>query len=52
MFSCGMVPVINTTAHVTRFNATATDHMFLKSIINSKTKSAIVKGDISDHFLL
>ena len=52
MFSCGMVPVINATTRVTRYNATATDHMFLNSIINSKTKSAIVKGDISDHFLL
>ena len=50
MFCCGMVPVINKPTRVTRYIATAIDHMFTNSIINTEIKSAIIKTDISDHF--
>ena len=50
MFRCGMAPVINKPARVTRYTATATDHMFTNSIINTEIQSAIIKADISDHF--
>ena len=45
-----MVPVINKPTRVTRYTATANDHMFTNSIINTEIKSAIIKADISDHF--
>ena len=48
MFDCGMVPAINKPTRVTRYTATATDHMFTNSIINTAIKSAIIKEDISD----
>ena len=41
MFRCGMVPVTNKPTHVTRYTATAIDHMFTNSIINTEIKSAI-----------
>ena len=50
MFRCGMIPVINKPTRVTRYTATAFDHMFTNSIINTEIKSAIIKADISDHF--
>ena len=51
MLRCGMVPVINKPTRVTRYTATAIDHMFTNSIINTEIKSAIIKADISvDHF--
>ena len=50
MFRCGMVPGINKAARFTRYAATAIDHMFTNSIINTEIKSAIIKADISDHF--
>ena len=50
MFRCGMVPVINKPARVTRYFAIAIDYMFTNSIINTEIKSAIIKTDISDHF--
>ena len=50
MFRCGMVPAINKPTRVTRYTATAIDHIFTNSIINTKIKSAIRKADISDHF--
>ena len=43
MFRCGMVPVINELTRVTRYTATAIDHMFTNSIINTEIKSAIIK---------
>ena len=43
MFRCGMVPVINKPTRVTRYTATAIDHMFTNSIINTEIKSAIIK---------
>ena len=48
MFRCGMVPAIDKPTRVTRYTATATDHMFTNSIINTAIKSAIIKEDISD----
>ena len=45
-----MVPAINKPTSVTRYNASAIDHMFTNSIINSEAKSAIIKAVISDHF--
>ena len=36
MFHCGMVPVINKPTRVTRYTATAIDHMFTNSIITLK----------------
>ena len=50
MLRCGMVPIINKPTRVTRYTATAIDHMFTNSIINTEIKSAIIKADISDHF--
>ena len=50
MFRCGIVPVINKPTHVTRYTATAIDHMFTNSIINTEIKSAIIQANISDHF--
>ena len=50
MFRCGMIPVINKPTRVTRYTATAIDHMFTNSIINTEIKSAILKADISDLF--
>ena len=50
MFCCGMVPAINKPTRVTRYTATAIDHIFTNSIINTKIKSSIIKVDISDHF--
>ena len=50
MFRCGMVPVINKPTRVKRYTATAIDHMFTNSIINTEIKSAIIKADISNHF--
>ena len=41
MFSCRMVPAINKPKRVTRYTATAIDHMFTNSIINTEIKSAI-----------
>ena len=43
MFHCGMVPVINKGTRVTRYTATAVDHIFTSSIINTEIKSAIIK---------
>ena len=45
-----MVPAINKPTSVTRYNASAIDHMFTNSIINTEPKSAIIKAGISDHF--
>ena len=45
-----MVPIINKPTRVKRYTATAIDHMFANSIINTEIKSAIIKADISDHF--
>ena len=50
MFRCGMVPAINKPTRVTRYTATAIDHIFTNSIINTEIKSAIIRADISDHF--
>ena len=50
MFHCGMVPAINKPTCFTRYNASAIDHMFTNSIINTEAKSATIKADISDHF--
>ena len=50
MFHCGMVPVINKPARLTRYTVTAIDHMFTNSIINTEIKSAIIKAVTSDHF--
>ena len=33
MFCCGMVPIINKPTRVTRYTATAIDHMFTNSIV-------------------
>ena len=44
------VPVINKLTRVTGYTATAIDHMFTNSVINTEIKSAITKADISDHF--
>ena len=46
MFRCGMVPAINKPTRVTRYTATAIDHMFTNSIINTEIKSAIIKADL------
>ena len=50
MFHCGMVPAINKPTRVMRYTATAIDHKFTNSIINTETKSDTIKADISDHF--
>ena len=50
MFRLGMVPAINKPTLVTKYTATAINHMFTNSIINTEIKSAIIKADISDHF--
>ena len=50
MFRYGIVPVINKLTRVTKYTATAIDHMFTNFIINTEIKSAIIKADISDHF--
>ena len=50
MFHCGMVPVISKSTRVTRYTATAIDHMFTNSDINTEIKLAVIKADISDHF--
>ena len=50
MFHCGMVPAINKPTRVMRYTATAIDHIFTNSIINTETKSDTIKTDISDHF--
>ena len=52
MLCCGMVPVINRPTWVTRYTATAIDHMFTNAIINTEIKWAIIRADISDHFLI
>ena len=44
-----MVPAINKATRVTRYTATAIDHIFTNSIINTEIKSAIRKVHISDH---
>ena len=43
MFRCGMVPVIYKRTRVTTYTASAIDHMFTNSIINTEIKSAIIK---------
>ena len=46
-----MVPlIINKPTRVRRYTATAIDHIFTNSIINTEIKSAIIEADISDHF--
>ena len=51
MFRFGMIPTINKPTRVTRHTATAIDHVFTNTIMDSITiKTAIVKTDISDHF--
>ena len=50
MFHCGMVTERNKPTLVKRYTATAIDLMFTNFIINTETKSAIIKADISDHF--
>ena len=45
-----MVPTINKPTSVTRYTATAIDHMPTNFIINTEIKSAIIKADVSDHF--
>ena len=49
-FRCGMVPIINKPTRVMRYTATAIDHMFTNSIINTEIQSAIIQANISDHF--
>ena len=50
MFPWGMVPAINKPTGVTRYTATAIDHIFTISIINTEIKLAITKTDTSAHF--
>ena len=50
MFRCEMVPAIKKATRVTRYAATAIDHIFTNSVINTEIKSAIIKADNSDHF--
>ena len=48
-----MIPTINKPTRVTRHTATAIDHVFTNTIMgNIEIKTAIVKTDISDHFLI
>ena len=48
IFRCGRVPAINKPKCVTRYTATAIDHMLTNPILNTEIKSAI----IFQHFLL
>ena len=41
---------VNKPARVTRYTATAIDHMFTNSFISTEIKSAIIKTDVSDNF--
>ena len=52
MFRCGIVPAINKRTRVTRYTATAIDHILTNSIITTQLKAAIIKAGISDHFLI
>ena len=48
-----MILTINKVTRVTRHSTTAIDHVFTNTIIgNIEIKTAIVKTDISDHFLI
>ena len=51
MFRFGMISTINKPTRVTRYAATAIDHVLTNTIMeNIEIKTAIVKLDISDHF--
>ena len=48
-----MIPTINKPTRVTRHTTTAIDHVFTNTIMgNIGIKTAMVKADISDHFLI
>lgn len=49
----GMIPMISKPTSVTRHTATGINHLFTNTIMNNiEIKTAIVKTDISDHFLI
>ena len=50
MFRCRTVRQLTNEQSDTRYTATAVDHMFANSIINTEIKSAIKKADIPDNF--
>ena len=50
MFRCRTVRQLTNQQSDTRYTATAIDHMFANSIINTEIKSAIKKADIPDNF--
>ena len=53
MFRFGMIPTINKPTRVTRHTTTAIDHVFTNTIMgNIGIKTAMVKADISNHFLI
>ena len=50
IFQFGLVPTTNKPAKITKDTNSAIDHIIVNSIINNEFKTAILTGDISDHF--
>ena len=52
MFEFSMIPTINKPTRVTSYTATTTDIIITNSIFDNNFESAIIKTDVSDHFLI
>ena len=52
MFEFGFIPLIDKPARVSKNSATIIDNIFTNCIFDNTLKIAILKSDISDHFLV
>ena len=52
MFEFSMIPTINKPTRKTSYTATTTDIIITNSIFDNNFESAIIKTDVSDHFLI
>ena len=47
-----LIPVIKKPTKITKTNATLIDHTLTDDLANTDSSAGIVKGEISDHFLI
>ena len=50
MFQFGLAPATNKPTRTTKDQTSAIDHIIANSIITNKSKTAIIRADIPDHF--
>ena len=52
MYRCNMIPIINKPIRAGKKLATAIDHILANCIVDYQFKTAILKADVTDHFLI